>query len=1136
MRLFLRHILFFNLISFASAGTDGTIRGKVSDIDGNPLPGANIYVPDVGIGAAAGGDGSYIILNIPVGDYDVVVQMMGYQKQTMTDVSVMMDQTVWLNFKLPIAAVEGEEVQVLGQRALVEKGSTSKKITVDKEAIQSLPIRDLSELYTLQSGVVKVESRSKSVPDHEERGIEEIHVKGGRSGEIAYMMDGMYLRNPIFGSIGSGTRLNMFAVREFDWQPGGFNAEYGDAQSAISNWHTASGGKEIEYHFKWETSSVGAFLDGDSDESKNYDLNRGYTDYNFGIGGPIIGIPKLTFWTSGQYTTQDKYSVYEFDDKVYQGPKYFLDESDVDDQILKENKKNLVYPWDDQSGFRGFGFDNTWDVFAKLSYKPTNKLRFHASYWLVENHRQSFNPTYLYWDEGRNELFRDTERFNAEMNHTLSQNTFYTLRISRFQQDQFQGVRWRDNDQDGYPNWFEWRHSAGFKEISDIENEYVVPYSIGEDGDTIRYTNIDERSGWYYGAEPGLWNWEMAEDFDDINGNGIWDIGENFEDLNNDSKWNGPELIKKLKKRDGSYWLEPEMYEDYEPFLDHNSIDLLWQNVPGYYGTPNNFSFIPGRSNPYYYMPDASDVAWDEGRTFGGHDTFYASSTAITDEIRFDITSQLSEKWKIRTGFDYKSHKLNFYEVKQPWLGAGAKIQTFAEYWQDTGPDGLLLGDEGYETADAGESNGRWDEGEKFTDANSNGKWDDFREPEELSAYIQNVFEVPWMVINYGVRIDMVHYNSQVWSDTTGKFSPGRPWFYSDLNDNDKWDEGETASDIAGLARQKILLKNSNWSYKISPRIGFSHVITDKSTFTFNYGLYYQNPVYQNVYLNTNSLEDPETLFEEGEGAVGNATMNAQRTQQYGASFNVQVGENWAYSLGAWVRDMDQLTRYTQERSGVYQYSVASNGDYGSAKGLDLTIDWRWLLFGSQFQYTYSVAKTNSEYAWASISGQYVDAPSQENLAYYDRPHDLTYYFYTFLPFGVQAGLTAFYQSGYPYTPIVFRGKDPVEDLRQPNSKRGPAYKNVNLSFAKYFERMDHKFSVGLNIFNVLDIRNAYDIYALTGKADDPGTYYTDYVGLPGTDPNGVGVYANKSSAYYDRPWRMSPPREINFFIRIDFE
>ena len=50
--------------------------------------------------------------------------------------------------------------------------------------------------------------------------------------------------------------------------------------------------------------------------------------------------------------------------------------------------------------------------------------------------------------------------------------------------------------------------------------------------------------------------------------------------------------------------------------------------------------------------------------------------------------------------------------------------------------------------------------------------------------------------------------------------------------------------------------------------------------------------------------------------------MNAQRTQQYGASLNVQVGENWAYSFGAWVRDMDQLTRYTYERSGVYSYKL----------------------------------------------------------------------------------------------------------------------------------------------------------------------------------------------------------------------
>ena len=1142
--------LFF-LLSFLLGGTDGTIRGKVTDEEGVPLPGANVILPELSIGAATDIDGNYLILNIPVGEYDVVVTMMGYAKFTKKEIQVMMDQTVWLNFKLPLEVVAGDEVEVIGERPLVERGTTAKKITVSKEAIQALPIRDLTELYTLQSGVVKVESRNKSIPNHEERGIEEIHVKGGRSGQIAYMMDGMYLRNPIFGSIGSGTRLNLFAIKEFDWQPGGFNAEYGDAQSAVSNFHTNSGGKLITYKIKYETSQVGALINsamGKTDETENFDLIRGYNDLNIGIGGPILGIPKLSFWISGQYTTKDNYSVYEFDDRVFtlhNGDYFYRTDADLTANLenISKNKKALVYPWDNVAGFRGFGFNKTWDVFAKLTFKLTNKLRFHGAYWQVGNHRQSFNPRYLYWDEGRNELFRDTYRYNFEVNHSLTQRTFYTIRTSRFTQDQFQGVRWRDNDSDGYPNWFEWRHPAGYKDISDPENRNVIPYSIGEDGDTIRYTNVDERTGWYHGADPGLYSWELAENFRDGNGNGVWDVGEDFTDANGNNIWDGPELVKPLIERDGDYWLEPEMYEDYEPFYDYRSVELRYQNVPGYFGAPINLSFIPGVPNPYYYMPNyaQSGVAWDESRTFGGHDTFYADSRAITDEIRFDLTSQITDKWKVRTGIDYKYHKLNFYEVQDPWLGAGAFIQTFAEYWEDTGPDSLVLGDEGYTEADEGEGNGRWDKGEAFTDANNNGQWDEFREPEEFSAYVQNTFEVPWMVINYGIRIDMVNYNTQIWGvplplqDSLGVYSPGHPFFYSDLNNNNKWDTDEEYSDIAGLSRQKVFLEQSGWFYKISPRLGFSHVITDKSTFTFNYGLYYQTPVYQNIYLNTNRLEDPEKLFEEGEGQVGNATISAERTQEYSVAFNVQVGESWAYSLGAWVRDMDQMTRYTHERSGVYSYQISTNGDYGSARGLDLTIEWRRAFFGSMLQYTYSISKANSEYAWASISGQYVDAPSQENITYFDRPHDLTYYAYTFLPFGIQAGLTAFYQSGYPYTPIIFRGKDPVEDLRHRNSKRGPGYKNVNISFSKYFEFMAHKIGLGLNVFNILDIRNPVDIYAMTGKPNDPGTYYTDYVGLPGFDPSGQGKYANKSSAYYDRPWRLSSPREINFFIRFDF-
>ena len=65
-------LILTSLVSL-NAGTDGTIRGKVTDVDGAPLPGANIYVPIVGSGAAADMEGNYIILNIPGGEYDVVV-------------------------------------------------------------------------------------------------------------------------------------------------------------------------------------------------------------------------------------------------------------------------------------------------------------------------------------------------------------------------------------------------------------------------------------------------------------------------------------------------------------------------------------------------------------------------------------------------------------------------------------------------------------------------------------------------------------------------------------------------------------------------------------------------------------------------------------------------------------------------------------------------------------------------------------------------------------------------------------------------------------------------------------------------------------------------------------------------------
>ena len=85
------------IISSLWSGTDGQIRGNISNLEGEALIGAQVYIEELGIGAVADYSGNYILLNIPVGTYDVTVRMISYRTQIVAGVEVMMDNTKWLN-------------------------------------------------------------------------------------------------------------------------------------------------------------------------------------------------------------------------------------------------------------------------------------------------------------------------------------------------------------------------------------------------------------------------------------------------------------------------------------------------------------------------------------------------------------------------------------------------------------------------------------------------------------------------------------------------------------------------------------------------------------------------------------------------------------------------------------------------------------------------------------------------------------------------------------------------------------------------------------------------------------------------------------------------------------------------------
>ncbi|HFE63858.1 MAG TPA: TonB-dependent receptor, partial [Caldithrix sp.] len=292
-----------------SAGTTGKIAGSVRDANtGEPLIGANVILKGTYLGASTDVDGYFFIINVPVGEYTLEISMIGYQTVIYPKVRVMLDQTTKLDFKLKEQAIKGEAVVVIAEQEVkVEKDVTTKKVIIDRKEINSLPVRDFSDLVEAQAGIIRIEGSLKGIPGFEDRGIEEIHVRGGRTAEVAYLVDGMYTENPIYGGRYKGIQLNKYAQEQVDIKTGVFNAEYGDAMSSIINIVSRTASDHYEGNLNVESSAFGF----------EPDRLRNYSRFSGAIGGPIPFLGKnVTLMLSGRRTDR-KYNVYEFDDLVF---------------------------------------------------------------------------------------------------------------------------------------------------------------------------------------------------------------------------------------------------------------------------------------------------------------------------------------------------------------------------------------------------------------------------------------------------------------------------------------------------------------------------------------------------------------------------------------------------------------------------------------------------------------------------------------------------------------------------------------------------------------------------------------------------------------------------------------------------
>jgi hypothetical protein len=233
---FLLVICWFQILFGA---TTGKISGIVNDSNtGDPLPGVNVVVEGTSLGAATDMEGFYVILNILPGDYSVTFSMIGYASKRMTNVRVNMEQTTNLNVSLSEEALElGEAITVVATRPVVEKDVAGSRANITSEEIKAFPVLTLTGVVGLQAGV------------------EGLEIRGSNINEVAFVLDGLTLRDERDNSPYTG--ISLTSVEEMQVQAGGFGAEYGQIRSGIINVITKEG-KFDSYNISFLGSYSGA--------------------------------------------------------------------------------------------------------------------------------------------------------------------------------------------------------------------------------------------------------------------------------------------------------------------------------------------------------------------------------------------------------------------------------------------------------------------------------------------------------------------------------------------------------------------------------------------------------------------------------------------------------------------------------------------------------------------------------------------------------------------------------------------------------------------------------------------------------------------------------------------------------------
>ena len=289
------------------ADVTGSIQGVVHDKTQAAIAGAHITLINVQTNfkqeATSAADGSYRILALPAGNYNLSVTASGFRTFVETDIVVKVNDQLQVDVTLEVGSLEQEVVKVEANAVQVQTESTQLGDVIDSKKMLALPLngRSYIDLLGLQAGVAPTTAATIQQDRPVAGGLTNagnVSVNGQRETANAFLVNGGDVSEG--RNLGAGLVPNLDSIEEFRLITNSFDAEYGKFSGAVMNAITKSGTNGFH-------GDAFEFLRNDKFDAKNYffagksELRR--NQFGYAAGGPFW--KNKLFWFSDYQGTRE---------------------------------------------------------------------------------------------------------------------------------------------------------------------------------------------------------------------------------------------------------------------------------------------------------------------------------------------------------------------------------------------------------------------------------------------------------------------------------------------------------------------------------------------------------------------------------------------------------------------------------------------------------------------------------------------------------------------------------------------------------------------------------------------------------------------------------------------------------------